>query len=323
MFGESLAVNVVVLAVSLGMLYFGAGWLVRGAGLLARAMHIRPIVVGITIIAFATSTPELVVSLTSTLRGVGTIAIGNIVGANVANVGLIIGVSALVRPLVVQRSTWRKEVPIAVAAQVLLFIFCVNGTLQRWEGVVLVAVLLAFVIWMVLTAKERGVLPEKIAKARARPLVNLIQLLVGGAVLVVGGNLLVPAALRVAEAAGVSHLTIGLTVIAFGTTVPELATGIVAARRGEGDIAIGNAIGSIFFNTAFVLGLAAAISPITITPHEFADVIWVKLPVMIVLVLALVPFMRSGFRVTRLEGAILLACYLSFVAYSFWSGQAP
>ena len=314
MFGESLAVNVVVLAVSLGMLYFGAGWLVRGAGLLARAMHIRPIVVGITIIAFATSTPELVVSLTSTLRGVGTIAIGNIVGANVANVGLIIGVSALVRPLVVQRSTWRKEVPIAVAAQVLLFVFCVNGTLQRWEGVVLVAVLLAFVIWMVLTAKERGVLPEKIAKARARPLVNLIQLLVGGAVLVVGGNLLV---------AGVSHLTIGLTVIAFGTTVPELATGIVAARRGEGDIAIGNAIGSIFFNTAFVLGLAAAISPITIAPHEFADVIWVKLPVMIVLVLALVPFMRSGFRVTRLEGGILLACYLAFVAYSFWSGQAP
>ncbi|MGB2754968.1 MAG: calcium/sodium antiporter [Phycisphaerae bacterium] len=317
---DGVGLDVLLIVVSVGVLYAGAELLVRGAGRLAIAMRIRPLVVGLTVVAFATSAPELVVGLTATLRNVSDIAVGNIIGANIANVGLIIGLSALIRPLRVHKHLWRKEVPATILVQVLLWAFCLNGTLGRWEGLALVAVLVAFLAWMIRTAKDREAtpLPDEI-QGKPRRALNVVQVVAGVALLVAGGNLLVHAAVGVAEAAGLSRLAIGLTIVAMGTTVPELATSVVAARRGEGDIAVGNAVGSVFFNTACILGLASAIRPITIS----WDVYWVKLPVMIVLVLALVPFMRSGFRVARWEGAVLLACYIAFVVYSFWSGLNP
>ena len=314
---ESMGLDVVLLLVSVGVLYAGAELLVRGSGRLAIAMRIRPLVVGLTIVAFATSAPELVVGLTATLRNVSDIAVGNIIGANIANVGLIIGLSALVRPLQVHRCLWRKEVPATILVQVLLWAFCLNGLLSRWEGLALVAVLIAFVVWMIRTAKDREAapLPDE-TNGKPRRAVSLVQVVAGVALLVVGGSLLVPAAVGLAEAAGLSRLAIGLTVVAFGTTVPELATSIVAARRGEGDIAVGNAVGSVFFNTACVLGLASALRPINIS----WDVYWIKLPVMLALVLILIPFVRTGSRVARWEGAVLVACYVAFVVYSLWSG---
>jgi len=316
---DSVGLDVLLLVVSVGVLYAGAELLVRGAGRLAIAMRIRPLVVGLTVVAFATSAPELVVGLTATLRNVSDIAVGNIIGANIANAGLIIGLSALIRPLEVHKHLWRKEVPVTIAVQVLLWVFCLNGTLGRWEGLTLVAILVAFVAWMIRTAKDREAtsLPDEV-KEKPRRAVNVIQVVAGVALLVAGGNLLVHAAVGVAEAAGLSQLTIGLTIVAMGTTVPELATSVVAARRGEGDIAVGNAVGSVFFNTACILGLASAIRPMSIS----WDVYWVKLPVMIALVLVLVPFVRTGSRVARWEGAVLLACYIAFVVYSFWSGAA-
>ena len=316
---DSIGLDVLLLVVSVGVLYAGAELLVRGAGRLAIAMRIRPLVVGLTVVAFATSAPELVVGLTATLRNVSDIAVGNIIGANIANAGLIIGLSALIRPLEVHKHLWRKEVPVTIAVQVLLWVFCLNGTLGRWEGLTLVAILVAFVAWMIRTAKDREAtsLPDEV-KEKPRRAVNVIQVVAGVALLVAGGNLLVHAAVGVAEAAGLSQLTIGLTIVAMGTTVPELATSVVAARRGEGDIAVGNAVGSVFFNTACILGLASAIRPMSIS----WDVYWVKLPVMIALVLVLVPFVRTGSRVARWEGAVLLACYIAFVVYSFWSGAA-
>jgi cation:H+ antiporter len=314
---DSIGFDVLLLVASVGVLYAGAEWLVRGAGRLAIAMRIRPLVVGLTVVAFATSAPELVVGLTATLRNVSDIAVGNIIGANIANAGLIIGLSALIRPLKVHKHLWRKEVPVTIAVQVLLWVFCLNGTLGRWEGLVLVAVLVAFVAWMIGTAKdhEAAPLPDKV-KEKPRRAVNVIQVAAGVVLLVAGGNLLVHAAVGVAAAAGLSQLAIGLTIVAMGTTVPELATSVVATRRGEGDIAVGNVVGSVFFNTACILGLASAIRPMNIP----WDVCWVKLPVMIALVLVLVPFVRTGSRVARWEGAVLLACYIAFVVYSFWSG---
>ncbi|MGB2968260.1 MAG: calcium/sodium antiporter [Phycisphaerae bacterium] len=314
---DSMGLDVVLLLVSVGVLYAGAELLVRGSGRLAIAMRIRPLVVGLTVVAFATSAPEFVVGLTATLRNVSDIAVGNIIGANIANVGLIIGLSALVRPLQVHKHLWRKEVPAMIGAQALLWIFCLNGMLGRWEGLTLVAVLVAFVVWMIRTAKDREAapLPDGV-KEKPRRAVNVIQVVAGVALLVLGGNLLVHGAVGVAKVAGLSHLAIGLTVVAFGTTVPELATSVVAARRGEGDIAVGNAIGSVFFNTACVLGLASALRPINIS----WDVYWIKLPVMLALVLVLVPFVRTGSRVARWEGAVLVACYVAFVVYSVWSG---
>jgi len=316
---DSIGFDVVLLVASVGVLYAGAELLVRGAGRLAIAMRIRPLVVGLTVVAFATSAPELVVGLTATLRNVSDIAVGNIIGANIANAGLIIGLSALIRPLRVHQHLWRKEVPVTIAVQVLLWVFCLNGTLGRWEGLTLLAVLVAFVAWMIRTAKDREAtpLPDEI-KEKPRVAINVVQMVAGIVLLVAGGNLLVHAAVGVAAAAGLSRLAIGLTIVAMGTTVPELATSVVAARRGEGDIAVGNAVGSVFFNTACILGLASAIRPMSIS----WDVCWVKLPVMIALVLALVPFVRTGSRVARWEGAVLLACYVAFIVYSFWSGAA-
>jgi cation:H+ antiporter len=316
---DSIGLDVLLLVASVGVLYAGAELLVRGAGRLAIAMRIRPLVVGLTVVAFATSAPELVVGLTATLRNVSDIAVGNIIGANIANAGLIIGLSALIRPLRVHQHLWRKEVPVTIAVQVLLWVFCLNGTLGRWEGLTLLAVLVAFVAWMIRTAKDREAapLPDEI-KEKPRVAINVVQMVAGVALLVAGGNLLVHAAVGVAEAAGLSQLAIGLTIVAMGTTVPELATSVVAARRGEGDIAVGNAVGSVFFNTACILGLASAIRPMSIS----WDVCWVKLPVMIALVLVLIPFVRTGSRVSRWEGAVLLACYIAFVVYSFWSGAS-
>jgi len=317
---DSIGLDMLLLVVSVGVLYAGAEWLVRGAGRLAIAMRIRPLVVGLTVVAFATSAPELVVGVTASLRNVSEVSLGNIIGANIANAGLIIGLSALIRPLKVHQHLWRKEVPVTIAVQVLLWVFCLNGTLGRWEGLALIAVLVAFVAWMIRTAKDREAapLPDEI-KEKPRVAINVVQMAAGIALLIAGGNLLVHAAVGVAEAAGLNQLTIGLTIVAMGTTVPELATSVVAARRGEGDIAVGNAVGSVLFNTACILGLASVIRPMSISWDVYA----IKLPVMIALVLVLVPFVRTGSRVSRWEGAVLLACYIAFVVYSFWSGANP
>jgi len=321
MIPESLWLNILLLGVSLVMLYVGAEWLVRGSARIARQLRIRPMVIGLTVVAFATSAPEAVVGISGSVQDHSEIVLGDVIGANIANVGLIIGLSSLVSPLVVRSKAWRQELPVVLLAQVLLFVFCLNGWLGRAEGVCLMGVLVSFTLVMVLTAKDREavVLPPEAMAAHGRPAWNVLLIAGGVAALATGGGVLVPAASVVARAAGMSELAIGLTVVAFGTTVPELAASTTAARQGEGDIAVGNAVGSVLLNTALVLGLASTIRPMGVA----WEVVWVKLPVMIALVLALVPLMRTGFRVTRWEGGFLLACYLGFVAYSLWAGGAP
>jgi cation:H+ antiporter len=310
--------SVVLLLASLVMLYFGAQWMVRGASRAARALNISPLIIGLTIVAYATSAPELVVGVTASLRNVSEVSLGNIIGANVACICSIMGLSALVRPVRVRHDTWRKEMLVVLVPQLLLFAFCLDGRLARWEGAVLIGVFLVSVILAVRAAKGQGGdhLPEQIIHARSRLWVIVLLLVLGLGLLVVGGNVLVRSAVEVAKAAGMSNLTIGLTIVAMGTTVPELATSIVAARQGEGDISLGNAVGSVFFNTAFILGLAAVLNPIAVPPGEA----FVKIPVMILVVAVLIPFLRTGFVLTRLEGALLLACYVGFLAYSVWSG---
>lgn len=312
--------NAALLLASLVMLYFGAQWMVRGASRAAQALAISPLIIGLTIVAYATSAPELVVGVTASLRDVSEVSLGNIIGANVANICSIMGLSALVRPVRVRHDTWRKEMLVVLLPQVLLFLFCMDGELARWEGAVLIG---TFVVSLALAVRamkgQRGDhLPEQIVHARSKPWVIVILLLLGLGLLVVGGNVLVRSAVRVAEAAGVSSLTIGLTIVAMGTTVPELATSVVAARQGEGDISLGNAVGSVFFNTAFILGLASVLNPIVVAP----GVAWVQIPLMIGFVAVLIPFLRTGFVLTRLEGAILVGCYVAFLAYSIWSGAA-
>ncbi len=315
---SDLAVNLGLLAVSIVLLYFGAEWLVTGSARVARAMRIRPLVIGLTVVAFATSAPELVVGIVASLRGVQDVSVGNVIGANVANVGLIIGLSALLRPLMVAKATWRKEVPMCIAVQVILLIFCLGGRIARWEGAILIVLLLAFVIFMIRTARvtETMHLPDEVEGALPPMRKNVGQVMAGVVLLGGGGYVLVESATTVAAAAGLTHLTIGVTLVAFLTTVPELATSVVAARRGEGDISVGNAVGSVLFNSAFVLGTAASIHPIDVSPRTR----YVAMPIMIAMLLVLTPFMRSQFRINRIEGAVLLAGYVGFLVWSIVTG---
>lgn len=320
------SLNAALALAALALLYVGAEWLVRGAASLARRMYIRPIVIGLTVVAFATSAPELVVGLTSAIQSrtaadatIAHVAVGDVLGANVANIGLIIGISALIRPLRVRRSTWRRDVPAALAVHLLLLVFCLDGRLDPWEGMLLILGFLGFVAYLVRRAKDsrRAESAGESGSKRPRLATSVAWVAAGVAALAIGGNLLVGSALAIAKAAGISNLTIGITMVALLTTVPELATSTVAARRGESDLSIGNAVGSILFNGALVLGLAAVVAPIHIGP----EVTHTRLPAVIALLLLLLLLMRSGLRVTRLEGAGLLACYLLFTAYCLLAGS--
>jgi cation:H+ antiporter len=324
---NELTVNLVLIAGSVALLYFGAEWLVVGSALLARRLRIRPIVIGLTVVAFATSAPELVVAVTATIESwvsedpnVAHVALGDVIGANVANVGLVIGGSALVAPLLVRRRTWRREVPIAILVQVFLFVFCLGTEIARWEGAFLLGLHFTFIIYMIRTAKDtEGVnLPDEVERPLGRTLWAVLRVAAGVALLAAGGYMLVRSATAIAARAGITHLTVGATLVALLTTVPEVATSIMAARRREGDIAVGNAVGSILFNTAFVLGTAASMKPIVVQD----DIRYLKVPVMIGLLLVLLPMMRSKFRVSRWEGAVLLACYVGFVVMSLLTGAA-
>lgn len=301
------------------LLYVGAGWLVTGAVLAGRAARIRSMVIGLTLVAFATSAPELVVGIVSALRRVPTVAVGNVIGANVANIGLIIGISALVAPMALARSTWRKEIPMALAVQVVLFVLCLGGVLARWEGAILILLLVAFIVIMVVTRKDAD-LPDATKEVDAPPPATarrFVPLIASGvAMLAGGGYLLVHGATRVAEAAGLSNLAVGASLVAFLTTVPELATSVIAARRGEGDIAVGNAVGSILFNSALVLGTTALIRPLPIADATAL----VKVPIMIGMLVAMMAVARTGFRVYRHEGALLLAGYIAFTIYVVLTG---
>ncbi|MBN1916302.1 MAG: calcium/sodium antiporter [Verrucomicrobia bacterium] len=312
--------HILLIAVSVPMLYFGAELLVSGSSGLARELRIRPSVIGLTIVAFATSGPELVVGIVATLRGVQDVTVGDVIGANVANIGLIIGASALLAPLAVSRITARREVPITVSAQIALFLFALSGTITRIEGAVLILMLVAFVVYMIRTAKDASNprLATDPPRVPGQTVLLVVKTAFGIALLVSGGYFLVGSATFVAEKAGITNLTIGATMVAFLTTVPELATSLIAARRGEGEIAVGNAIGSVFFNSACVLGIAAVINPIAVGP----SIAHVKIPIMIGLLFLLALMMAFRLRVSRRKGVILFACYLGFIAYTILTGAA-
>ena len=318
---DPLLQHALLIAVSVPMLYFGAEVLVSGSSALARELRIRASVIGLTVVAFATSGPEFVVGVVATLKGVQDVTVGDVIGANVANCGLIIGVSALLRPLTVSRVTARREVPITISAQIVLFVFALTSyTITRLEGFLLLAILVAFIGYMIRTAKDdtRVRVEGDPPRTAARTALLVLRTVAGIALLVSGGYLLVGSATFVAEKAGITQLTIGATLVAFLTTVPELATSVIAARRGEGEIAVGNAIGSIFFNTACVLGTAAAISPIAVV----RDTALIKIPIMIALLVLLAVLLLGDLRISRREAVFLLACYVGFVVYSILSNGA-
>ncbi len=295
------------------LLWFGAETFVRCSAALALRMGLTPLAVGLTVVAFGTSAPELGVSLESTLKGLGDVATGNVVGSNIANVGLILGLAALVRPIDIRASLLRLDVPVVILASLVVTLLFLDGTLSRLAGAGLLASLLVYVTWQLGKARQEkdAQAPHFGEQAVKRPLVILIPLVLTGlAMLAMGSHAFVEGAQSLAAQLGVSQALIGLTIVAVGTSLPEMATSVVAAARGEGDIAVGNVVGSNAFNLLGILGIASLARPIT-----RGDVTLVDFGVMIAFALLLVPLMRTGLRISRFEGGLLVAGYLGYLAW--------
>ena len=308
--------DVLALAGGLALLVAAASVLVRGAAALALRLGLTPLVVGLTVVAFGTSAPELVVSVQAALAGAGGIAVGNVVGSNVANVGLVLGLAVLIRPLAAEPSLFRRDLPALVAVTALAAAFLWDRQLGRAEGAVLAAGLVAYLVWSVRAARRdqaaaAAVAAELPVTAPTGPAWRDALFVVGGlAGLVVGADLFVGGATRLAQAAGVSNAVIGLTVVAVGTSLPELATTLVAARRGEGDIAVGNVVGSNLFNLLGILGIAALVRPLEAPGLGAVDV-----AVMGAFTVGLVVLLWTGRRLARWEGGVLAAGYVGYLVY--------
>lgn len=304
-------------ALGIAGLYFGAEWLVRGASRLARALGVGALVVGLTVVAFGTSAPELVVGVLASLRGSADVAIGNVVGSNIVNIALILGVAAMIRPMAVQMKLLLREAPVMIGAALTLPLLGWDGAISRLDGGLL---LLGFLAYLAFMARGARTEPEAVQAefleweeqegtgpngSRLRD-VGLVA--VGIVALGVGAELMVGSAVWFARTLGVSEMTIALTVVALGTSLPELATTVVAAARREADIALGNVVGSNIFNSLLILGAAAGARPLAVDPS-----IWrFEVPVMVGLSLLFVPLALTGRKVERWEGGVLLAGYVAF-----------
>ena len=299
------------LAGGLLLLVAAASVLVRGAAALALRLGLTPLVVGLTVVAFGTSAPELVVSVQAALAGAGGIAVGNVVGSNIANVGLVLGVAVLLRPLAADPSLFRRDLPVLLVVTALAAALLADGQLGRVEGGVLAAGLVAYLVWSVRAARREQASVDLPVAEPSGPGWRDVAFVVAGLVgLVVGADLFVGGATNLAEAFGVSNAVIGLTVVAIGTSLPELATTVVAALRGEGDLAVGNVVGSNLFNLLGILGIASLVRPLAAPGLQLADV-----AVMGGLAVALVAMLWTGRRLARAEGAALATVYVAYVGY--------
>lgn len=298
------------------LLIGGAELLVRGAGRLATALGISPLVVGLTVVAFATSAPELAVSVGSALGGQADIALGNVVGSTIANVLLILGLSALVAPLMVRSQLVRFDVPVMIGAAVLVLLLGLDGTIGRGDGLALTVGIVCYVVRVVVVSRrdpDAVVVVDDVDGAVPSPLRDAALVVVGLALLVVGSNLLLGAAVAVAERLGVSELVIGLTLIAVGTSLPEIATSMLAVMRGDRDLAVGNAVGSNVFNLLAVLGITGVVAPGGVPVARGA--LDFDLPVMVAVTVACLPIFFTGDRISRREGVLFVAYYVVYTAY--------
>ncbi len=320
------AATLLLLIVGLVALVVGAEGLVRGASRLAARTGMSSVVIGLTVVAFGTSAPELAVSVGDSIRGgeeAGSIAIGNVIGSNIANILLVLGLAAAVGgSLFVAQRIVRLDVPIMIGISVLVLLFVLDEQLGRIEGVILVVLLICYISWTVIVA-TRGSAPAIVAEydealdpeklAQSSVLVDLCYLVAGLALLVVGSQALVRSASDIAGALGVSDLVIGLTVVAIGTSLPEVATSVLAALRGERDLAVGNAIGSNLFNLMAVLGITAIVSPNALSVASSA--VRIDIPVMVAVAVACLPVFANGHVLNRWEGVVFLVLYAGYIVW--------
>jgi len=306
----------------LALLLAGGEGMVRGALGIARRARISPMIVGLTIVGFGTSAPELVVSVDAALSGIPGLAVGNVIGSNIANMMLIVGTAAIIAPLAVHRSVLIRDAAVMVGATLLFVAIALSGTAVWQHGMVMLIALSIYLVYSLWADRRRTTGPGQLHSEEAedaasglpdRPVILILATLVGLAALVAGSRLAVMGASAIAREYGVSEELIGLTLVAVGTSLPELATAIVAARRGHDDVCIGNIIGSSIFNLLAITGAAAIAAPLPFSPEIMSFDIWALLAVTIILV----GVMLTGRKITRREGIVLLVLYIIYIGAHF------
>lgn len=301
----------VMLVAGFALLVWGADKFVAGASAFARRLGVSPLLVGLTIVAFGTSAPELAVSLTAALQGANEIAVGNVLGSNVFNLLVVAGLSAVLCPLIMDRTLLRRDWPLSVAAAVLLLLFLAPDlTISRVEGLILLAVFIVVLVVQIRAAMQgRGAADSEEEEVSMSPLLIGVNIVLGLACIIIGGQLAVNGATGIARMFGLSETLIGLTIVAIGTSLPELVTSLVAAHKGQNEIAMGNVIGSNLFNILLILGVSASITPIPVQAVSVIDCI--------VLIAASVIFYLPAMRgkLGRAPGAVMALCYVAYTAY--------
>ncbi len=297
-------------------LFLGADLLIRGSSALAIRLGISPLVIGLTIVAFATSSPELIVSITAALKGNSGITLGNIIGSNICNIGLILGLSAAISPFTAQLQIVKREIPVMIFVNVLLVVFLIGGNINRIEGALMFLGMISYIFFSYRMAlktkdeKKEEVINKAVSGKQMKSWVSILLILGGLLLLAAGSELFVKGSIQIAKTLGVSDVVIGLTLVAFGTSIPELITSVVAAVKKENDLAFGNIIGSCIFNILSIVGISSLIVPLQSTDIKIYDLI-----VMLAFSVLLLPLSKSGLIIKRWEGILLFTFYLVYIVF--------
>jgi len=312
--------TIILLIAGFLVLGLGAEMLVRGSSMLALKLGIKPLVIGLTVVAFGTSAPELAVSIDSALAGRSSIALGNVIGSNIANIGLILGFMAVITPINIELQLVKKQIPLVIAGSIFLWLLLLDRQIGIFDGLFLVAGLVGFLLFNYQQARKdhaacQLIESNPIIGIPRKPTLYYVGILIAGAVLLIyGSSVFVESAVSLARLLGISEAIIGLSIIALGTSIPELATSLVAAYNKEPGLAVGNIVGSNLFNILGILGITGLISDISGSEFDLVD-----LGVMLSYAIILLPFAWTNLRISRSEGTILLAGYIAYLAYLFFS----
>ena len=309
----AILIDIVLLVAGFVLLIKGADFFVDGASSLAKKLKVPSLIVGLTIVAMGTSAPELAVSVSSALKGSNALAVSNVIGSNLFNLLIVLGVCSVIRPTSVADEVIKRDYPISIGAAVLFVIFIFNGTVERWEGAVLLACLIAYIIASILAAKK-NINKDEEPPADFKAWKCALFIFGGAAGIVFGGNLVVDHAQNIALAAGMSQALVGLTICAVGTSLPELVTSLTAAKKGENDMAVGNVVGSNLFNILGILGVSGLISPITLG----ADAASSRFDSLILIGASLLAFICcvTGKKISRIQGGVMTAAYVAYMAFA-------
>ena len=309
-----MTIELLLLVLGLTGLYFGSEWLVSGASRLARRYNVSPLIIGLTIVSFGTSAPELLVSLFASGGGADGLSIGNIIGSNIINIALVLGMSVILKPMVIHKKQIATELWFMVGTSLLFWVLCMNGTLSRVDGMMLSGVLVGYLIYRFFNPKAHDCEEEEEVGTDKGPLMDGMGIVVGTAVLCTGAHFVVTSAMAIAEHFQISNTFIGLTIVAFGTSLPELAASLMAAKKMESDIAIGNVVGSNIFNACMVMGAVGIISPLEVEKglHLF------EFPFMILISISLLVMGLKGKCLSKKHGLSYVGLFALYIGISWY-----